>query len=62
MALRNMRIPRKAWIIAPLSLLGVLLTYLAITYSNWNSKLSVGQKVDEFNGVPVFYNGSVNNY
>lgn len=55
------KISRKVLAIAILLVAGVALVWLIITRITSKPELSAGRKVDELNGVAVFYNGSVDN-
>lgn len=56
-----MKVSRRALVIAILLVVSVALACLIIIRINSKPELSAGQKVDELNGVAVFYNGSVDN-
>ncbi|MCK5727095.1 MAG: CHAP domain-containing protein [Thiotrichaceae bacterium] len=46
--------------IAAWMLLGLFLTYKALTSIDFNTQYQVGDKLDTLNGVAVYYNGAVN--
>lgn len=43
-----------------LGLLAVIAAYVLVTRLNLNLSHTPGEKLDEFNGVPVYYNGAIN--